>query len=546
MVPQAERLTDGRLLHAPEEVMMPRLPSRVALLGVLLAASLPAMAKPATRAAGKQKVEEAEEAEAAPTMEERQAVFGAVDEAFKAGRKAQVADLLVEIVETPEHAVFHAEAFARLGGVLESLDLPYSALVAHERALTTDAMLASNSAKSAIALADRVGDTALLEKVFAVNVGLDVDAATRSRMAYLAAREAHAKTNLGTSAAILKMVKKDDPYFPEAKTLEGVVLSRQGQPLKALAPLLTAQAAGKEANRGEKFDNVTILNIARAYYAAENWPRAIEYYAQLPRESRQWADAQFERAWAHFRMQDVNGALGLLHNHDSPWLRDWYFPEASLLRAHSLFLMCKFPAASAQIDDFVVRYTPMDKTLREVAARDSEDVFTQMADWVENGKGDLPVMVTWRFEDEDRFLDSLGAVRSAEDEVSRMKNISANPFTEWATTAVTNRRDELIRVEGARIKERADGMEARLAQMLADAEINKLDMMQMEQRLYEMSAARGEGVKSRETVSRSKRIKPGYRYWPWEGESWQDELGYFRITAKPDCPMGLTVGGANK
>ena len=135
--------------------------------------------------------------------------------------------------------------------------------------------------EEAIALADKVGDTALLEKVFAANVGLDVDDATRSRMAYLAAREAHAKNNLGTAAAILKMVSKNDPYFPEAKTLEGVILARQGKPESALAPLLTAQAAGKQADRGQKFDNVTTLNIARSYYAAENWPRAIEYYAQL-------------------------------------------------------------------------------------------------------------------------------------------------------------------------------------------------------------------------------------------------------------------------
>jgi hypothetical protein len=79
--------------------------------------------------------------------------------------------------------------------------------------------------------------------------------------------------------------------------------------------------------------------------------------------------------------------------------------------------------------------------------------------------------------------------------------------------------------------------------MLADAEIYKLDMLQMEQRLFEMSAARGQAVEARDTVSRKKRIKPGYQYWPWEGEYWQDELGYYRINSKPDCPMGLTVGG---
>ena len=529
---------------------MRRLPRHALLRSavVLLALGLTSVAdakSPARRATRQAKADTVEDP-APPTMEERQAVFGAIDEAFKAGRKAEVADLLVEVVENPDHAVFHAEAYARLAGVLESLDLPFAALMAHERALATDAELASGSAKRAIALADKVGDTALLEKVFAANVGLDVDDATRSRMAYLAAREAHAKDNLGTAAAILKMVSKDDPYFPEAKTLEGVILARQGKPESALAPLLTAQAAAKQAGRGDKFDNITTLNIARSYYAAENWPRAIEFYAQLPRESRQWVDAVFERAWAHFRLSDTNGALALLGVHESPFFQDWYFPEATLLRAHSLFLMCKFPAASKQIDDFVARYAPMRQTLAQVGARTPDDVFAQMRKHIEEGGGELPEMVTWRFEEEDRFRDSLRAVRSAEEELARMQNVSANPFTEWASERVGSRKDALVRAEGARVQSRAADMEAQLVQMLADAEINKLDLMQMEQRLYEMSAAKGKAVEARETVSRKKRVKPDQRWWPWEGEYWQDEVGYYRITSKPDCPMGMQVGtGAN-
>jgi tetratricopeptide (TPR) repeat protein len=523
---------------------MPRLlRPTIALLTLGLAGS--ALARPATRDAGKAAIEESEEP-APPTMEERQAVFGVIDDAYKAGRKAEVADLLVAVVETPDHAAFHAEAYARLGGVLQSLDLPYAALMAHERALGTDATVAAGSAKHAIDLADKVGDTALLEKVFAANVGLDVDAATRSRMAYLAAREAHAKNNLGTAAAILRMVSKDDPAYPEAKTLEGVILARQGKPESALAPLLTAQALGKQANRGETFDNVTTLNIARSYYAAENWPRAIEYYAQLPRESRQWVDAVFERAWAHFRISDTNGALALLQVHESPFFQDWYFPEATLLRAHSLFLMCKFPEASNQIDGFVARYTPMRETLAQVGIRTPEDVFEQMRRHIAEGSSDLPEMITWRYEEEDRLQDSIQAVTSAEDELARMKNVSANPFTEWASDRIAARKDALITSEGARVQARATDMEGQLVQMLADAEINKLDLMQMEQRLYEMSAAKGKGVEARETVSRKKRVKPNQRWWPWEGEYWQDEVGYYRITSKPDCPMGMKVGaGAN-
>ena len=178
----------------------------------------------------------------------------------------------------------------------------------------------------------------------------------------------------------------------------------------------------------------------------------------------------------------------------------------------------------------------MRDTLAGVGARTPDDVFTQMRRHIEDGGGDLPEMVTWRFEAEDRFRDSLKAVRSAEDELARMKNVSANPFTEWASARVEDRKDSLIRAEGARVQARAADMEAQLVQMLADAEINKLDLMQMEQRLYEMSAAKGKAVEARETVSRKKRVKPDQRWWPWEGEYWQDEVGYYRSRPSPTAP----------
>jgi tetratricopeptide (TPR) repeat protein len=479
-----------------------------------------------------------------PTMEERTAAFGAIDEAYKAGRLKEAADLLVALTENTELAHFHAESYARLGGILEKLDLPYGALVAYERALATDAPLVAGSAASAIQLADKVGDTALLEGTFAENVGLDVPAPVRSRMAYLAARESHHKGQDTVALAILKMVQKDDPYLPEAKSLEGVLLSTTGKPEAALAPFLTAQAAGAAAGRGAQFNDVMVVNLARSYYAAENWPRAVEYFAQVTRDSRMWPEVQFERAWAHFRMEDMNGALALLQNHTSPFFADWYFPEGELLRVHSLFLMCKFPEASKQIDSFRTRYAPVQTTLQQVAATDPGTLFAEMRKHVEGEKSSLPAMITWRFEVEERFLDDLNAIRHAEDELKRVQSVSANPFTEWTSRQVSARKAALIQAEGERIRARAAGMEAQLGQMLSDAEMSKLDMMQFETRLFEQAANRGELAEARDTVVRAARVKDGYRAWPFEGEYWGDELGYYRINAKPDCPAGMAAGSA--
>lgn len=486
----------------------------------------------------------AEEAELEPpTMEERETVFGPVDEAFTAGRKGEVADLLVEVIDNEEvHVHLRAEAFARLGKVLSSFDLPYSALVAYQGALETDAALTQDSVKVAIELADKVGDTAILEKVFADNLGLQVSDATRSRMAYLAAREAHSRKMYPLALASLSMVVDSDPFFPEAKALEGVTMSLLGNPNGSLAPLQVALGTGKALGRDERFMNTVTINLARAYYTSSNFPRAIEYFAQVERSSRMWPEAQFERSWAHFRLQDTNGVLSLLQTHDSPFMQDLYFPEASLLKVYSLFLMCKFPEASKEIDRFKAKYEPMIAVLRAVENREPADLFAAMSKHIETGKSDLPSMITWRFEEEDRFNDSLAAVRSAEDEKKRLMNVAANPFSGWATDKVDHRRQWLVNSEGRRIKNRAKRMADELSQMMDDVEISKLDMMDFERRLFQAASARGEMLDTRDTVQRTKRVRANERYWPWEGEYWADEVGYYRINAKPDCPQGMSQG----
>ncbi len=520
--------------------------SRLRLLPLGLAAALGVLgAQPA--AAAKKKPAEPAPAEAPPTatlsLEERRAAFGAVDEAFSAGRKAEAADLLVELVEDPTKAGFHAEAYFRLGGLLESFDLPYSALVAYERALATDAPLVKEAAAKAIALADKVGDTALLEEVFSKNLGLEVDGATRSRMAYLAAREAFARGIYPLALASVKMVAESDPYFPEAKAMEGVALSQLSRHKDALIPLQVALGAGIGMKRPDRFEDLVELNLGRAYYAAGNYARAMEYFGKVERGSRAWPEARFEMAWSWFRMEDLNGALGALSVHSSPFLEDAYFPEADLLRIYSLFLMCKFPEATKEIKAFQARSAPKVESLDAVAARSPQDLFAAVAKQIEQGSSDLPEMIWGRYVQEDRFIDSLAAVRSAEDERKRLANVAANPFSEWAGARVDARKAALIEAEGTRVGKRARRMADELKEMLQASEVSQLDMLDFEARLYQAASAKGEMLDTRQTVRRSERVEATERVWPWEGEHWADEIGYVRYEAQPECPVGMRAGG---
>ena len=87
----------------------------------------------------------------------------------------------------------------------------------------------------------------------------------------------------------------------------------------------------------KKNKDIIILNVARSLFCNEKLPVAAEFFAKIPRDSIYWPEAQFERAWAHFYMQDMNGSLGLLFTLGTPYFTAEHYPEAQLLRVYSLF-----------------------------------------------------------------------------------------------------------------------------------------------------------------------------------------------------------------
>ena len=473
------------------------------------------------------------------SFEERMDVFQNVFAEMEKGNKTGAAEQLVVLINNPEQEYYHVEALSQLAGIFEELSLPYSALLTYQKALSLEADRIPSAVGRSISLADQLGDGQVLEAIFASNVGIQVDADTKSRMAYLAAREAFQRGDLGPAFGILQMVKDSDPDFPEAQNLLGVIMSQQDRPESAMVPFQIAIKKGAELQKPAKFQDVVVLNIARAYFAAENFPQASVYYAEVPRGSLYWVDAHFERAWAHFRMKDMNGVLGLLHTHNSPFLEKEYYPEAELLRIYALIMLCKFPEANQQIDLFVERFTPQNELLADHSSKTEEELFAQIRSAVETGTSELPDMITRRFVNEDRFLDALKSVRSAEDEATRLQSVSGNEFAKLASSIVEERRNAIITTEGERIKNKIQTMSSDLQEMLSSTEISKLDILDMEVQMLQRAAVTGDLEEAKRQVKREKRLRTGDLVWPYEGEYWADEVGYYQVNTKSECPASF-------
>ncbi len=456
------------------------------------------------------------------------------------------ADALVALLDDPARAAWHGEALIMLADHVNALGLVHASLGFTLAALQTDTEGDNISLKIAVnrslSMADSTGDMLWVEDVLAGNVGLALLGSEKGRLAYLGAKGNYRAGNYAATIAATSLInaKSDPAWYGRGQQLKGVVMAQQGSFQGAVAPLLTAQAAvGDDADALDLIN----LNLARVYYATENYARAIEYAAKIRRESPLWPQAQFERAWAHFMLQDMNGVVGILQTHTTPYFDSWYFPEAFLLRTYGLFLLCKFPEASRQIDAFQAQYQPVHDELRAgLAGMDDAGAFAAVAADRRGEQAAVPGRLLAPYRNDETFAGAERAVASLASDISSLGNFSQHAWGQHALALLTERRDALIAEQGARVRTRLEAQALDLQTMLNDTEITKLDMLRLERKLYEQASLTGQLEDARALAQRKPRIRKGQRYWPYDGEIWADELGYYRANVKAECPAGLATG----
>lgn len=495
--------------------------------------------------AGAQEAPGLPEFSAPPTMtdEAKGAALASPAAALASGNVQQAGDQLFALINDPASAPVHGAAWAMLAGLYEKEGLKVPAVLAWARALERSPQDYGGQVLHAAELSEEIGDDGELAPVLGNNVGLAKDGASRNRLAQIAGRYHLRQGNYGPALGALLMGDKASPGFADVELLRGIVLAQQQRYADAIPPLLTAQTEAAGQKDGEDLAEAATLNVARAHYANEDFGQAILWYSKVPRTSAHWLDAQFERSWAHFRAGDMNGALSLLMNHGAPFFEDWYFPEQDLLRAYAMFLMCKFPDASKEMDAFAAKYTDVKAELEGLSGLTPEQAFGDVVAFREGKTTQVPGYVLLPFRTEDRYSSAITFVARADAELAKADGMPGMAGSE-AKKMIQARRDARIQEEGQRVLDKVDAARSELTDMLQSIEITKLDLLSLEQQMYERAAATGVLDQGSGRKRRDRDVRKGFREWAFQGEYWADELGYYVMNTTPECPESLTGEGS--
>jgi tetratricopeptide (TPR) repeat protein len=462
--------------------------------------------------------------------------------ALGSGNRQAAMDALIAIVEDPTKEFVAGEAWGHLGEAYASEGYPLAAIGAIGRGMALDPVHTGPMAGKALALIGETRESGFVGEALSRNVGYQVDPKLRNELAITAARAQIEHSSYQPAIGVLMMASKDLDRFEDVEMLRGIALSEQGQYTAAIEPLTTASTLGIQKNREPEWQNAAALNVARAYYAAGNYGQAIVWYAKVRRDSDFWLDAQFERAWAHFRGDDMNGALAMLFTDDAPFFADFYLPEPDLLRAYALFMMCKFPDATKEMDAFQAKYVPMQNELGALSLSPAQ-AWADVVAFRAGKPTTLPLYVLRPFRHEQRLTDAIASVKAADKELDKVKGLPGRAGA-IAVELITAQRDRRIDAEGQRVLRRIDKAKAELASMLEGIEITRLDLLNLETQMYERASATGhldygDHVGALRKMSKEKR---GFHVWPWQDEYWADELGWFVFNARPDCPDTMARG----
>ena len=376
-------------------------------------------------------------------------------------------------------------------------------------------------------------------------------------------------------------IEPSSKFYIRAKFFEGVTFVRRGFPVKAsrsFKMILRRAARTKRTPGIVMFEELAKLSLARVFYqagqialnAAQRSQQAqqmrlynaakkmfqlgIKYYEEVPQESPNWLQSLFEESWAYFMLdaelrrifkQDFAGfqkALGNIHTLNAPFFENQFFPESFILRAVIYFKNCRYKASSESVKEFQKIYMPLFTSLKKLVKRHKDDnnEFYNFAQKILKGTSDLDV-VTGRFAKtalSDRTLRrQFEYVQELDRELKQVEGAARD----WKTTAIADSIVQDLSLQKSLAVAKAGEMSRRRLSRLRK-EIQLL-LVRANNILYEVNNVkigrisakmRGEQMKIKVTLQKVK-VDDEHVIWPFTGEYWKDELGYYRFQVRNRC-----------
>jgi hypothetical protein len=361
------------------------------------------------------------------------------------------------------------------------------------------------------------------------------------------------------------MVDRNSPHYVKSQFFAGIsyVQLRKSIPgIKAFQRILKALDEGVEGVDDEdRMRDLANLSIARTYYSASitldaetNAPSvnstklsaAVKYWNSVDVTSEYWLDALFEESWAYFMAGDYPRALGNIHTIEAPYFPSSFHPEADILKAVIYFTNCNYDAASITVARFHKKYVPvrdaLEKVLKKYSGQNQEEPFFKFLLAVREGKGDLDERIRPIVEialSDRQLLRNIDYVRLLEEEEKRFKkapsSFQSSGLGQQVGDALKLARDLAVRQAGELAIQRYRRNVDELNEHMRNGEKILIDITAAQRNILDTKIQTGQVSKAESKIYGVVKPDEEHVLWPFNGEFWRDELGFYRQVVESAC-----------
>lgn len=382
-----------------------------------------------------------------------------------------------------------------------------------------------------------------------------------NHLLFLMGRFKYQQGEFDEAVNLFTRVQDSSDHYVQAKFFEGITHVRMRRARPAIASfraIIDALEAGDVAGveDEERMRNLAWISLARVYYTAGNRTtpdgdrqidgrllgQAVEAWNQVDQASEYWLDALFESSWAFFLADEFSRALGNVHTLYSPYFEDAYYPEALVLKAVTFFFNCQVENAEAMVARFHERFDPVQQELQQTLGQYEDNMqFYQFLQRVRAGEANLSPrirgIVSTAMSDR-TLLRHLEYVQVLDAEEARLAQAPA----EFKNSSVGARILQDIAVAKSfavdQTGDLARGRYNRLIEELQDL-MNQVDTVELEIATFTRGQLDQEMQQQMTEAARQGggdvEVDEEHQLWPFNGEYWRDELGFYRQQVTNQC-----------
>jgi tetratricopeptide (TPR) repeat protein len=274
---------------------------------------------------------------------------------------------------------------------------------------------------------------------------------------------------------------------------------------------------------------------------------AVKYWNKVDIASEYWLDALFEESWAYFMAGDYSHALGNIHTIEAPYFPHSYYPEADVLRAVIYFFNCQYDDALTIVAKFRGKYVPIKDELSKIldkfrkGSNQEEEFYKFLRDVRDDrAKLDSRVAPIVKSSLSDRqLLRNLEYVRLLDEEESRFKKAPGSFKNAKVADLV---KDSIHDARELAIRNAGDLARARYERNLKDLEENLrngskilVDITAAQRNQLDQTITTGQVSKEESKIYGVVNPDEEHVLWPFDGEYWRDELGFYRQVVVSKC-----------